>query len=303
MKRKLIIQPHTGFCSRILAINEAYQLAKQYNYQLNIIWKQTEDCNCDYWDAFDKKQFSDISCKVYQTFECKDLLGREIDNLKKANFREMFKDVFMIADWIYSIVTYRIYKGRKGLFFPYDRRDRKYHAEDYEDIKKCLQKGENCYAMPYEGMSGYSNPGMYDLSAICFAKAALDETEKILKGNENIIGVHIRRTDHVAAIAGSKTEDFIARMNKVLKDNPDTVFYLATDDFDEEKRIKEVFGSRIITQKNKDLSRASKAGMHTSLIDLLCLSRTKYILGSKRSVFSKVSAELNNIPLYIVEKE
>lgn len=287
----LYIQPRTGFCSRLLVLNEAYQVAKETGSRLVIIWKQTEDCNLDYYDTFDKKQFADIDCKVVQTYELKDF-GRRLFS------REIFKTIVEIPAWIYSTVMLRKYRTKKEQFFPYDKRDRECQAEDYHKIVEKLKSGDNIYCMAYEGLSGYQAEGFYDLTAISFSDKVIREAKSIV-GDEPYISVHIRRTDHWVAIENSHTEDFEIKMDREIETNSNVRFFLATDDMEEEKRMIARYGDRIIVQKDKDLSRASKKGMHDSIIDLLCLSYGRKVIGSQRSIFSKVSAELNNIPLDI----
>lgn len=303
MKPTLFLQPRTGFCSRLLVLNEAYQVAKECNADLVIIWKQTEDCNCDYYDAFDKEQFQDISCKVYQTFEAKDFWGREKEALREKKWKEFFSNIGLVSNWVRSVILLRAYRNKQGQFFPYDKRDRKCQAQDYEEIKKVLKSGRNCYCMAYEGLSGYEAPGFYELSAVRFSQKAIKEAEDILEGHRDYVAVHIRRTDHAVAIANSHTEDFVECMKREIEKDNSVHFFLATDDKTEEDTMLRLFGDRITVQKNKDLRRSSKQGMHDSIIDCLCLSMCKYILGSQRSIFSKVSSELNNIPLYIVNEE
>lgn len=299
MHTTLCLQPRTGFCSRLLVLNEAYQVAKECSARLVIIWKQTEDCNCDYFDAFSRKQFQDISCKVYQTFEAKDFFIRQKEAIKEKNGREFWKNIALIPNWIYSVIMLRIYRKKTPQFFPYNKRDRKCQAEDYEKIKQCLKSGKSCYCMAYEGLSGYEAEDFYNLSSIQFSDNVIKEAEAIVQ-TQSYVGVHIRRTDHVVAIANSHTEDFVERMKQEIEKDSQVKFFLATDDAKEEERIIGIFGNKVFVQKNRDLRRSSKQGMHNSIIDCLCLSRAKYILGSQRSIFSKVSAELNNILLYIV---
>ena len=299
MRTILYVQPRTGFCSRLLVLNEAYQVAKECGARLVIIWKQTGDCNCDYYDAFSKKQFRDIVCRVHQTFEVRDFIGRQKDAAHNREWAEYWKNILMIRNWIYSAIMLRVYRKKKNQFFPYDKRDRKCQAQDYENIKRCLKSGKSCYCMAYEGLSGYEAEGFYDLSAIRFSEASVKEAEAIVQ-NQPYVGVHIRRTDHVVAIANSHTEDFVNRMKQEIEKDSQVQFFLATDDSKEEERMLQLFGDKIFVQKDRDLRRSSKKGMHNSIIDCLCLSRAQYILGSQRSIFSKVSAELNKIPLYIV---
>lgn len=287
----LYLQPRTGFCSRLLVLNEAYQVAKETKSKLVIIWKQTSDCNLDYYDTFSKTQFSDIDCKIVQTYELKDF-GKRILS------REVFKTIIEIPAWIFSTITIRRYRKKKEQFFPYDKRDRNCQAEDYHRIIEALKAGNSVYCMAYEGLSGYQAEGFYDLSAISFSDKVVSEAKAIV-GNEPYVSVHIRRTDHWVAIENSHTEDFELKMDNEIANNPNVRFFLATDDYEEENRIISRYGDRIVVQKNKDLSRASKKGMHDSIIDLLCLANGQKVIGSQRSIFSKVSAELNNIPLDI----
>lgn len=115
----------------------------------------------------------------------------------------------------------------------------------------------------------------------------------------NVIGVHIRRTDHDVAIKNSKTDSFIYKMKQCIAERPQICFFVATDDIQEEKNLCEVFGDRIIVQKNKVWGRDSKEGMISGLIDCLCLSRCEYILGSSTSVFSSFAAEYGDKKLII----
>lgn len=50
------------------------------------------------------------------------------------------------------------------------------------------------------------------------------------------------------------------------------MFYLATDDMEEEKRLREAFPGRILSNENRCLRRDSVDGMHDALLDLYCLA-------------------------------
>lgn len=297
MKPTLYLQPRTGFCSRMLVLNEAYLMAKECNARLVIIWKQTADCNCEYYMAFDKSQFSDIDCQVWQTFEMSDFKGY----LKKGQMSSVFHCLGQVVPWIKSVTLRRKYEKLKGQFYPYEERDRSVQAGYAKQMEATLKEGKDVYCMAYEGLTGYEGENFYNLEAIKIGQGVIEEA-KAITGEQEYVSVHIRRTDHVVAIANSKTDDFVEKMQEELDRNPDTRFFLATDDMTEEERIISIFGDRIIVQKNKDLRRSSLEGMHCSLIDLMCLAGGKYVIGSQRSIFSKVSAQLNNIPLYIANE-
>lgn len=113
------------------------------------------------------------------------------------------------------------------------------------------------------------------------------------------VGVHIRRTDNMPAIGKSSTEAFISSMDAELKEHPDTVFYLATDDRKEEYTLREAFGDLIISNKDRDLSRDSISGIQDAMIDLYSLAATKKIIGSYFSSFTDIAADMHKIPKII----
>jgi hypothetical protein len=111
---------------------------------------------------------------------------------------------------------------------------------------------------------------------------------------ENTVGIHIRRTDNANAIRYSPTEAFIGAMKNRVALDPDIKFFLTTDCRDTEKKIKSVFGERVIT-RNREVSRSSFQGMRDAVVDLFLLARTTDILGSYYSTFSETAASIGGI--------
>ncbi len=124
-----------------------------------------------------------------------------------------------------------------------------------------------------------------------------------MTGGGQIVGVHIRRTDHNVAIAESRTEDFMREMDRILEEDSSVRFFLATDDPQEERKLKERYGSKILTMGHKDWGRDSVSGMKCGIIDVLCLSQCKLILGSYSSVFSRFAAAYGKRDLMICRSE
>lgn len=110
------------------------------------------------------------------------------------------------------------------------------------------------------------------------------------------VGVHIRRTDNKPAIGKSSTQAFIDSMKKELARRPDTMFYLATDDFTEEENLRRIFPGHILSNETRDLSRDSVNGIKDALLDLMCLASTDKIIGSYFSSFTDIAADWNGIP-------
>ncbi|MBQ8189561.1 MAG: hypothetical protein IJZ44_07250 [Lachnospiraceae bacterium] len=140
----------------------------------------------------------------------------------------------------------------------------------------------------------------HDYSAFVPSKEVMEriETKKQELG-EYAVGVHIRRTDNKPAIGKSSTDCFIESMQKEVDVNLNTMFYLATDDMSEEKRLREIFPDKIISNENRDLSRDSIAGIQDAMLDLYCLAATKKIIGSFFSSFTDIAADMHQVPKII----
>ncbi|WP_212833924.1 hypothetical protein, partial [Acinetobacter pittii] len=71
----------------------------------------------------------------------------------------------------------------------------------------------------------------------------------------------------------------VDEINKELALNPDTLFYLASDDMEIKKEFKEKFGDHIIVSILSS-DRGSSQGIKDAFTELLVLSRCRLLLGS-----------------------
>jgi hypothetical protein len=127
----------------------------------------------------------------------------------------------------------------------------------------------------------------------------------------NTVGVHIRRGDawHPGARPAyrrSPDAAFMAAMDRELEADPDTMFFLATDAADTEERFRERYGSALLTNRKKTFVASNpskpKENQRDAVIDLFALARTRRVLGSHFSSFSKFAAVLGAVPYHdIVE--
>ena len=116
--------------------------------------------------------------------------------------------------------------------------------------------------------------------------------------SENTIGVHIRRTDHIKAMAACSVDDYEAEMERLTTADTNVKFFLATDDAAVKQRLETKFAGRIITQQTR-LSRSDSEGMLGSVVDLWTLAATKKIIGSFGSSYSELAAELGGIEMVL----
>lgn len=122
--------------------------------------------------------------------------------------------------------------------------------------------------------------------------------------DEKILGVHIRRTDHINYIKlrnlesrFSSDEKFINTIEREISEGYSKIF-LATDNELSKKMIFKNFSGQTISyceQFSDDYQRHTS--VEDAVIDIYLLSRCQKIIGTYGSSFSKYAALLGNIPL------
>lgn len=114
--------------------------------------------------------------------------------------------------------------------------------------------------------------------------------------HENVVGVHLSRSNDANSYAESPTELFIQRMQKMIERDPTTSFFLATTDSDEMERLQTIFRNRVFA-----IHSISEPGSPENAIEsygeLLALSHTRMILTTPNSTFSEVASEMGRVPM------
>jgi hypothetical protein len=133
-------------------------------------------------------------------------------------------------------------------------------------------------------------------------KAIQDKINAIVSSftSESVIGVHIRRGDHKKAMQNSPVSLFYEAIEKEISKNEKVKFFLATDDVEIEKSLKEKYPKKIIVSV-KVLDRNSKQGIQDAVVDMFCLANTQKIYGSYWSSYSETAAKIYNKELIILQ--
>lgn len=258
----LIIQPIGGLCNRMRAINSARILAEKRKEKLTVIWFVNPELGCPFEKIF----------RHTDAF-------RVINIYSKWNLRKVWYQ--LTAKCFGSLV------GNEEI------RSHRKEGSLTEAFTSTLS------SLVYIATEEHFYPNQ-DYSVFTPEKEVLSRIEK--KKQElgaHAVGVHIRRTDNKPAIGKSSTDAFLESMKKELALQPDTMFYLATDDMSEEARLREAFPGKIISNADRDLSRDSISGIQDAMLDLYCLAATKKIIGSFFSSFTDIAADMNQIPKII----
>ena len=142
-----------------------------------------------------------------------------------------------------------------------------------------------------------------DYSIFKLSKKMTDRIMPEVITDKNIIGIHIRRTDNLKSIKYSPTNLFIDKMKEELSNNSDAKFYLATDDPNEEKELKDRFKTHILIYTKTSLNRNDPNAIYDAVIDLYHLSQCKKLYASYWSSFSDIAALWGNINKYVLAKD
>ncbi len=145
----------------------------------------------------------------------------------------------------------------------------------------------------WEGF-GHNTPYFSLFEPILKVSERVMKLDRELKLSERV-GIHIRATDHFKNKSHRDSyyppSVFIKLMEKIMRLDPDSLFYVASDDVNVTEEIYAQFEDSVsfLTVGN---DRYSLDGTYDALIDAYCLSRTKLIIGNPRSSFSHMAAKL-----------
>jgi hypothetical protein len=261
-RKKITLLPFGGLGNRMRVLNSAFYLNGSLNYDLAILWFKKWELNSDLTTLFSSLGYR------YR------LLGELPTAISKPFLKHIFIQKYP-----------SFYKSLLSLFF-----DKVYFDEDLlktkdEELKEEISRYSNvliatCY--PFYPFANFNNFELHPE-----LQARVDELARSF--DENVYGVHIRRTDHTELIQSSPLEAFIEAMEKLVSKNPASRFFLATDDLQVKQQMKDQFKNRIITQEI-ELSRNSDTGMIGAVTDIYCLARTRKIICSTKSSFATTAA-------------
>lgn len=278
----IIIRTIGGLCNRMRALNSAIHLGKiNKQNRIKLVWERNKDLNASFNDLFEP-----------------------IEGVKVAEYNPIFNHFDLFAKRKKTIVQKIKYKALKHYFKVLEYkyldnqtiRNYRYNSDYWENLKPNVVL-DTCY--DFFEIKPETNHYQLFVPRYHLKKRIKHEVSRF---GDYTVGLHIRRTDNKNAIEYSSTDLFIDKMEALLKNNPETRFFLATDDPQLEDDLCKRFGSTILTQKSKDLDRNSKKAIEDAVVDLYSLSQTQLILGSYWSSFSNVAAEINKKELIIISK-
>ena len=257
-------------------MDAAITLAKQTQRPLKIIWELNNGLNCPF-----------------------DQLFEPFPNCTVINIR---KDIrYNTAHYsAYGFFRSRLHRLLNALMFSktYFENPAGYRVPEAHRLINEIKDKSKIYISASE--SFFENTGQYhSFKPVPEIKKQIDEAARSF--NPPVIGLHLRRTDHVHAISESPDELFLKIIQQELQQNAAALFFLATDAPGTEQFFKQQFGKAIII-RNKTFGRNSSQGIKDAVADLYLLARTHSLYASYQSSFSETAAAIGNIPLKVVRR-
>lgn len=263
----MVLAVSTGLTSRLWSIVDAMEIIDNSgttDKELVVLWPVSRDCYINGNDVIDgvvwdgKFQIVSYKSAPYPRMRCKnalvdfffrgfgflrDLLSRKEEKMRKRY--ALRKDSF---DYIP-----RTWKEETASA---------YYTRVYQELKDRVKDGDtDIYIKAFHKIR--IDVASVNLRRLLFLNQYIERVQQILGGipRENLVGMHVRRTDHTTCIERSPLYLFTDRMDRLQEENPDIRFFLATDDDDVREELKERYDDRVLMQKST-LGGAKYHGWH-----------------------------------------
>jgi hypothetical protein len=153
------------------------------------------------------------------------------------------------------------------------------------------------YSAFHEDLVKRTERGLAALRKIQVVPSLTCMADKLMLGD--LVGLHIRRTDHVKCIEASPLWAFENLVSKVLAEGYTGRFLLATDDAAVKERVRQLFGDAIVSPV-MTLGRMTDSQQEMGVVDWLLLQGCQRIYASTGSSFSELAAWRAGIELVCV---
>jgi hypothetical protein len=237
-----------GFGNRIRPLSSCAKIAKMTGRALKVWWVNDHRCGMDFNELFENKfDFVDESF---------------IDSIRDSG-----------KCYIHSIDSIRLSARIIGIPLLSDSCER-FPYTHVNTIRRFINndKEKNVFVfsdnfMRYEEQD---RDFIWNLSPVIKIQNKIDEYAENLGLDKSVVGVHARGSDF-APLATIGCQYYLSLIDKKLKENPDSVLYVASDDIEYEKTIRDYFpDTKILIRdgkfyvKKKDPKKSYK---HNALID------------------------------------
>lgn len=271
----LTVYPEGGLCNRMRVVASALAFAKsQPLSRVCVVWRDNSECAARFTDLFLPLLPDGSQAVCPPNFSLRPARMADLPSVRRLPLPRRSTTAFGT--------------GRKG-------------ADDFLALLQSAPRRlyvATCYEFfPYAGIVNAAD--------VFRPTPSLQQRIDALTASfpPHTVGLHIRRTDHRAAIASSPTDAFVNLTERLIATHADTHFFLATDDELLRRRFVEKYGERCHFAPSAPLTRTTAEGMFAAVCDLYALAHCSHIYGSIGSSYSDTAAELFGAPLSYVSQD
>ena len=265
-----IFYPLYGLANRMRVMDSAYRFCKTHKKKFVICWEKDHVVNCKF-----NKLFVPLAHL------------KESNSYRFVLFLHKLERHFAIARWCVKLLE----KCHILKIF---------NQEQYLELRAYTAKGGDKFLFVLvESYSVFyqTEQDEYLRELFTLKNEMSDRLQKETKDfKENIIGVHIRRTDNKESIEKSPLDLFVSRIQKEIDIDNDVQFYVASDDPNVKQKLLDLFGTEQIIVPTGIISRDSEEGIKQAVVEMYALSKTKLLLGCHNSSFSTAASMIGKIP-------
>ncbi len=259
----LVIQPIHGLCNRLRAVDAAGALAAELQARLAVLWFLGPELNATFHDLFE--QPAGIHVINIRTHVGRQILSRAIRVLNSPPL----KCCYLRQPDVKSLLGSKLLAQR---------------------ITQC----RHAYLRTHSPFWPVQKPfAMFQPLPDLLAR--IDRY-----GRDELVGIHIRRTDSVRSIQRSPVEGFEAAMREEIERNANARFFLATDDPAVEAHLQAKFPGRIVVHEKSSLARSDPQAIRDAVVDLYTLSNCRKLIGSYWSSFTDTAHSIRGIEYHII---
>lgn len=265
--RVIIIEPLEGLCNRMRALDSAIAFSHKIQRPLKVVWRMDTRLNCPLGDLFEYTEaFGQVVELAYHG---------QLDRLRRR-------------------ARIALIQVSKGVYISQKKTDDFIARQrSFEE----LNRFQTIYISTWE----HFYPSNSLLRNFVPISPLLSEINAITEDRGDMIGVHIRRSDHGPSVERSPLRRFVELMEAEILLDPQVRFFLATDSPQDEELLLEHFPDRIISHPKTSLDRGNPRAIQDAVIDLYCLAACRKLIGSYWSSFSDLAWKLRNIDKVIVD--
>lgn len=272
----LILSPEGGLCNRLRALASAISLKSRIGCDVNCAWRICKvDINAHFLDLF--SPIPAVNFIPYLPVYDK-LLPQYSRFPLKNSYSSLVNKVHGFDEYVHA-----------------DSRHLSFAVNHLNSINESLSIG-NVFVRSWQSFEPFNSS---HLPLVPIGRINNLVTKISSDFNSSTYGIHIRRTDNSVAKALTPISFFYDILDSCLDTNPQSNFFLATDDSLLDRKFVYRYGLNRFHVFDKEFTRQSTRGIEDAVIDLMCLSKTSKIYGSHGSSFSSLASTIGNIPLLL----